>query len=201
MNQCWNSLYDEPVVMEDGDDIKILTTRQSFKWMEQFKPVEKIANFGCWPRKNSSPGDQPPVYVTEPFGLLWTLEATHIDVVEMEKEQVMAARSYIEALKNEIPQCFSGRHIQVIHGDMTENILPPQEYDLAFSEHVIKKSDLDKLRAMADCVKVGGYVVVIVHGSVPMDSLAKEVPSLTVVSNIDKSLCLYSENTYVYRRE
>ena len=147
----------KPVDSQWFDFFPDLCLKESLEWLEQFSAdVEKIANFGCWTG-------------SEPFGLLWTLDATEVVVVEKEeKDHLDKAREYYKRLQEQVPQRLEGRSVTFLLADMTLEIpeLQSEYFDLAYCDRVLynMKTD-DSLKAainqMVRCVKPGGLVIAI----------------------------------------
>ena len=137
--------------------------RNDLKWLAQLREsVESIANFGCG---NS----------TEPFALLWILDATEIKVIEKEEEHLVKPKELLERLKKSRKSyCLEGCSVRFIPADMTTTVtkLFPNHFDLAYCQEVLYdirdtyiKSGLqevkvqDAINEMARVVKLGGWVI------------------------------------------
>ena len=128
-----------------------------FKWLAQLSgTVESIVDFGCW---NSS----------EPFALLWAVDATQVKVIEKEEKNLAEPREELERLRNINLGCLEGRSVEFVVADMSSMVaeLPSDHFDLAYCENVLyfMQSDLPKVQEaineMARVVRPGGWVIAI----------------------------------------
>lgn len=116
--------------------------------------VESIVDFGCF---NGS----------EPFALLWTLDATEIVVVEKEEEYLTETKVEYERLRRSPTGCMEGRSARFIVADMSAIVseLSSEHFDLAYCENVLyyMQDDLECVQSAIDemvrVVKPGGFVV------------------------------------------
>jgi SAM-dependent methyltransferase len=130
--------------------------QKSLEWLEQFtSEVEKIANFGCWTGR-------------EPFGLLWTLNATEIAVIEKNEAYLDTLRKHCKYFQQHTPERLEGRFISPIAADMTSQIpeLKTEYYDLTYCDNVLYNMETPhKLQTAIDhmvgCVRPGGLVIAI----------------------------------------
>ena len=129
-------------------------------WLLQLSSsVESIANFGC--------------YSSEPFVLMWTLDATEVKVIEKEEKNLSnldtGPKEQLEYLNRNLPSALEGRSIEFITKDMSERVdeLLSNHFDLAFCERVLYFSlpDWQKVQnainEMARVVKPGGLVIAV----------------------------------------
>ena len=192
MSECWD--YLRPTAIATSDTA--ISFKESWQWLEEFKPVSRIANFGCyapqvWRGKY--------LFIRELFALLWMLDATHLDIVEKEVKYANNAKKAVNELRKRNPECITESQINVIQGDMTNCILPSNSYDLAFCESVIRYSCLDGLKAMVDCVRVGGFIAVIDEG-IQIHELAAEIDNITLVQDINRNSSRYPNRIYSYQK-
>lgn len=147
---------------------------QPSEWLSQLRTsVESLASFGCMS--------------SEPFYLMWTLDAGEVKVTEVCHERICERKKEQECLEATIPLAFKGRTIDFILADMrtvNEDQLPPNHFDLAFCERVLYQiflTDLEKVQGtvnsqniqealqkvleainqMARIVKPGGWVIAV----------------------------------------
>jgi SAM-dependent methyltransferase len=128
--------------------------RNDFKWLVQLsRTVESIVNFGCWS--------------AEPFGLLWTLDATSVTVVEKEEQHLVRPKEILENLQKSNPDCLEGRSVK-IHppADMITTNLAIGHFDLAYCERVLTNMETDlevqaAVNKMAQVVKPRGWVIAV----------------------------------------
>lgn len=131
--------------------------RSHYAWLSQLRPtVDKIANFGC--------------ISSEPFALLWTLDATEVKVVEIDESNLNQECGPIldhEILTKTLPESLEGRSVEFIVADMSSAVTALQSgyFDLAYCERVLYNMtpDFDTIQraigAMARVVKPGGKVI------------------------------------------
>ena len=111
-------------------------------------------NFGCWG--------------SEPYALLWILDAFEISVIEEKEENLNNPKEMFDVLKKKFPKALMGRDIKFITADMlhlTEADLPSDHFDLAYCEdtlYFMQDNDQDILGAlnvMKRVIKPGGWII------------------------------------------
>jgi hypothetical protein len=164
----------------------------SRKWLSQLSSsVESIANFGCWS--------------SEPFVLMWTLDATEVKVIEKEEENLskpFGPKEQFEYLKRNLPSALEGRSIEFITKDMSKRVdeLRPNYFDLAYCERVLCYSlpDLQKVQSsineMTRVVKPGAWVIAVNEPEIDFR------PLFTRVGLIEERLKGAPEKAYCYRK-
>lgn len=139
------------------DRLQTVSMKDGFRWLSPLKDtVESIVNFGCWGG-------------SEPFALLWTLDATEIAIIEKEHENLKEFEDELERQQASNPDALIGRNIKIIIADMASPItdLSPNYYDLAYCENVLyyMGEDVNALQSaiseMVRIVKTGGIIVAI----------------------------------------
>jgi SAM-dependent methyltransferase len=136
---------------------KLQTTkdfRGELRWLAELAgAVDSIVDFGCWS--------------AEPFALLWTLNATRVEVVEKEEESLDTPRYVYENLRRFHPECLQGRHIE-FHPpqDMITAKLTRDRFDLAYCKRVLTNMQSDQeiqdaVNKMAEVVRPGGWIVAV----------------------------------------
>ncbi len=132
---------------------------ESLKWLAPLKnSVEHIVNFGCWHWKGS-----------EPFALLWTLDASGVTIVEKEQSHLKYFERMLEWLQKNLSISIEGRDIQVKIVDMTSMIdfLPDSYFDLSYCQNVLyqmresPQALQNAVNEMARVTKSGGFVMAI----------------------------------------
>jgi SAM-dependent methyltransferase len=129
-----------------------------FDWLGPLRSsVERIAEFGCWS--------------SEPFGLMWVLDATAVMVIEKESEHLTKPRLDLEVLEKKLPASLQGRSVSFIKADMSKTIkeLPSGYFDLAFCKDVLYQihEDLgdrgvqDAINEMSRVVRTGGWIITV----------------------------------------
>jgi SAM-dependent methyltransferase len=119
--------------------------------------VESIVNFGCCS--------------SEPFLLLWALDAVEIVVVEKEAGHLTGPKEDLKALNKVSSNCLGGRPVEFIVADMSTRVtsLPSDRFDLAYCRDVLydiyTESDLQRVQSaiseMARVVKPGRWVIAV----------------------------------------
>jgi SAM-dependent methyltransferase len=120
--------------------------------------VERIANFGCWSG-------------SEPFALMWILDATEVMVVEIEEKFIGELREQIEIVSHRYPESLQGRAINYVCRDMTGALpkLPDRHFDLAYCEDVLYTLPIQRdsgalergILQMIRVVKPNGFVIAV----------------------------------------
>lgn len=132
---------------------------ESLKWLTPLRDsVERIINFGCWNWKGS-----------EPFALLWTLDATEITIVEKEQNHLKPFMTLLDWVQKHLSNSIEGRDIQIKIADMTAPIegLPESYFDLAYCQDVLYQIGEDSealqnaINEMARVTKPQGFVVAV----------------------------------------
>lgn len=138
--------------------------RDEYKWLEPLQSfVDSIADFGCWASEEWST-------CSEPYALLWTLEASGVVVIDKNPEYIKNAQEWLKTtrLKN---LYFKDYSLEFIVGDMTKNELqaklPGNNFDLSFCQNVLYNmyDDSEEIQnavnEMARVVKPGGWIIAI----------------------------------------
>lgn len=118
--------------------------------------IKRIVNFGC---KSGS----------EPFALLWTLNASEVMVIEIEKENIDALQQELDIVGHRHPESLQGRKVDFLCLDMSQNIpaLPSHYFDLAYCRNTLyfmqkQYNTLNNaVRQMARVIKPGGFIVAV----------------------------------------
>jgi ubiquinone/menaquinone biosynthesis C-methylase UbiE len=146
-----------PVSANWFDQLHTVSLQHHFEWLSQLRTsIESVVNFGCW--KSS-----------EPFALLWALDATEVVVVEEKEEHLAEPKDELERLKRSKLGCLEGRSVRFITADMSTTVteLPTNHFDLAYCEDVLyyMQADLQRVQnainEMARVVKPGSWVIAI----------------------------------------
>lgn len=131
--------------------------KECFQWLSPLRAfVEHIADFGCWGG-------------SEPFALLWTLDAAEVVVIEKARANLAKFEEELEKLEVTTPSALVERNIQTVVADMSSRIpaLTPDYFDLAFCENVLyyMASDPTAVQAavneMVRVTKIGGWVIAV----------------------------------------
>lgn len=104
--------------------------------------AQRIVDFGCWVTRNPfgySGG-------IEQFGLLWTLDASELTVVDIDKQQLEIFREWASKIKASNPECFQGRTIKTVVADIAQPIaqLPSDYFDFAYCENTLYNLKIDQ---------------------------------------------------------
>lgn len=136
--------------------------KERFEWLTPLgTSVESLVSFGCCS--------------SEPFALMWTLDAVEAEVVELKKENLAEPKEEMERLKQSslvatspLFGCMDGRSVHFIVEDMSklkEEQLRSDSCDLAYCEEVLyfmwdNGAKFQKsINQMARVVKPGRWVI------------------------------------------
>lgn len=147
----------QPVNPQWFQRLRTVGLLETYAWLAQLRDsVNSIVDFGCWS--------------SEPFALLWTLDASEIVIIEKKAEhleQELGPLEELEVLRNVIPESLNGRKVQFIVADMALQIegLSSDKYDLSFCKDVLyfMEDDLQIVRnaitEMSRIVKPSGLLI------------------------------------------
>ena len=141
------------------DNLRVIGLREHHSWLTNLSSqVNRVVNFGCW---SSS----------EPFALMWTLDAHEVTVIEIEKKYTEDLNEQIEMVTMICPESLQGREVKYLLRDMTRPIpeLPDRYFDLAYCEDVLYtlphqgvSGALERgLQQMFRVVKPGGFIIAV----------------------------------------
>jgi SAM-dependent methyltransferase len=141
------------------DALTVVAQREAYSWLAAIpSSVAKIANFGCWSG-------------SEPFALLWTLNAKELVVVEIEQRFLDDFNQQQELVAKLHPHSLRGRLVSSLCRDMTRPIpeLADSHFDLAFCQDVLYsvaiqggQSALERgIQQMVRVVSPGGLVIAV----------------------------------------
>ena len=126
-------------------------------WLKQLRgSVHSIINFGCW---GSS----------EPFSLLWTLNASEITVAEIKASYLDEPKEEWTRLKQLCPRCTKGREVEFIAADLLTAQLESNRFDLVYCEDVLYQIRIERqwqgvqaaVTKMAEVVEPEGWIVAV----------------------------------------
>lgn len=136
--------------------------RREHEWLAPFRSyVDSIADFGCW----ATEGD----ICSEPFALLWTLNASQIVVIEKNPDYVHNAQEWLESTRENYP-FFKAYNVTFVQGDMTNSADTKRyegKFELAFCHNVLyyMQNDNDEMQkainTMKSVLKSGGWLIAI----------------------------------------
>lgn len=135
--------------------------RYEYEWLKPLRScVDSIVDFGCWATGNGT--------CSEPYALLWTLEATRIVVIDKEPEHIRNAQEWLEDVRKRHPY-FEDYNLEFMAGDMTEEMdaLDEGAFDLSYCKDVLynmhpnSKELQDSINMMARVVKPDGWVIAV----------------------------------------
>lgn len=135
--------------------------RYEYEWLKPLRScVDSIVDFGCWATGNGT--------CSEPYALLWTLEATRIVVIDKEPEHIRNAQEWLENVRKRHPY-FEDYNLEFMAGDMTEEMdaLDEGAFDLSYCKDVLynmhpnSKELQDSINMMARVVKPDGWVIAV----------------------------------------
>jgi SAM-dependent methyltransferase len=109
------------------DSLTVAGLRQYYSWLRNLpSPVGRIANFGCWSG-------------SEPFALMWTLDAKEVMVVEIDDQFIKTLNEQTEIVTIRYPESLQDRVVNHVCRDMTNHLpeLADGYFDLAYCEDVL----------------------------------------------------------------
>jgi SAM-dependent methyltransferase len=133
------------------------SSHEQYLWLQNIPTkIDKIINFGCWH------GD-------EPFKLLWTLDSSEIQIIEIDQMNVNNFKKLNKHLDTRIPESISNRNSTILCTDISNKNLKIKDnyYDLAFCKDVLynlynnQNKLLQTIENMVTAVKPNGYIIVI----------------------------------------
>lgn len=118
--------------------------------------IESIVSFGCWRG-------------SEPFALLWILDAGEVSVVEKQVCHIKVAGDKRRWLEQKDADSLAGRSVSLIVSDVARPGLPSEQFDLAFCRNVLyqveRQSGMARVQTaiseMTRVVKPGGWVIAV----------------------------------------
>ena len=136
-----------------------------YEWLEHLRPeVNHIVSFGCWPMGET-------ITCSEPYALLWSLEASRIVVIDKNQEHIQNARQWLVTTRKSQPN-FNDYVLEFVVADMADKALFHKEdkleenaFDLAYCCRVLyyMKSNAVLLETavenMVSMVRSGGWLV------------------------------------------
>lgn len=160
-----NLITKQPVDPKWFEQLRTGSLKERLEWLAVLTTcVDRLVTFGCWS--------------SEPFALMWTLDAVEVKVVEVSEENLTNPKAELETLErlsaistHRAFGCMRGRSIQFIVGDMTRvDRLRSAHFDLAYCEDVlyqihVESGDVATVQAavneMTRVVKPGGCVIAV----------------------------------------
>lgn len=141
------------------DSLTMIGLRKHHFWLTNLPTqVETIVNFGC-------------MSGSEPFALIWTLDAKEVTVIEIDKYYIEVLNNEIDIVSHRYPKSLQGRTIKLINGDMTKPLpeLSDQYFDLAYCEDILYAILLNQgsqaleqgIMQMVRVVKPNGYIIAV----------------------------------------
>lgn len=103
---------------------------------------------------------------SEPYALLWTLNATSVTVIDKNPEHIRNAREWLRITRESNPY-FNDYNLEFIVGDMTGGIdaLDDSDFDLSYCQNVLYNMQhsweelQSSINEMARVVRPGGWVI------------------------------------------
>ena len=132
-----------------------------YEWLKPLRSqVDSIADFGCWATETRT--------CSEPYALLWTLEASKVMVIDKNHDHIRIAEEWLRKARDSHTY-FADYDLEFINGDMTNGIdvLYEGAFDLSYCKNVLYNMypKLDDIQAsinmMVKAVKSNGLVIVI----------------------------------------
>lgn len=137
--------------------------------------VSRVVNFGHW---NS----------TEPYILLWILNAQYLLVVEQDFENLHSPNQTRACLRETLPESLLGRKVEFIAADMLKGFSQANCFDLAYCENTLYFMDEDieilkqAIYEMARVVRPGGSIIAV---EPKMGVKYKNVPCILFGNSMD----------------
>lgn len=140
-----------------------VSLRRDFEWVKSLQSrVYSIADFGCWASEAKT--------CSQPYALLWTLEATRVVVVDKDPEHICYAQKWLETYRTKHPY-FKEYNLEFVVGDMTGRIdgLNEGDFELSYCKDVLyiiyEQKGLEEIqnaiKEMTRAVKPGGWVIAV----------------------------------------
>ncbi len=137
--------------------------RRDFEWLKPLEPcVSSVADFGCWASEAKT--------CSQPYALLWTLQATRVVVIDKDPEHIYYAQKWLETYRTK-HLYFKQYNLEFVVGDMTGKIdgLNEGELDLSYCKNVLyiihKEKGLEgtqnAIDEMTRVVRPGGWVIAV----------------------------------------
>jgi len=141
------------------DALTVVQQQDQHAWLATLpSPIERIANFGC-------------LSGSEPFALLWTLNAKEVTVIDIEAKFLQEIDAQTSVLQARCPESLRGRVINQLCRDMTTYIpeLRDDSFDLAYCSNVLyalplqgDPQALDRgVDQMVRILKPGGFLIAV----------------------------------------
>ena len=165
--------------------------RYDYEWLSPLRSsVDNIISFGCWASSDVRST------CSEPYALLWTLEAEQIVVIDKKSEYIQNAQEWLKTARKQHPY-FTDYNLEFVVGDITQKVdtFGENSFDLAYCKNTlyqIKECQV-AVNTMARVVKPGGWVI-----AVESIDLYKEFEK----AGLKKEACWDGtpEYTYCYRK-
>ncbi len=135
--------------------------RYEYEWLKPLRSqLESIADFGCWATEAGT--------CSEPYALLWTLEASRVVVIDKNPEHIRIAQEWLKNARKRHAY-FADYDLEFIKGNMADEIdaLDESAFDLSYCKDVLYNMypNLDQLQAsistMTKAVKSNGWIIAI----------------------------------------
>ena len=142
--------------------------KYDYEWLTPLRSsVANIADFGCW-------ASDPAIRTcSEPYALLWTLDAAKVVVVDKKSEYIRNAQEWLNSTRGQY-LFFNDYDLKFATGDITDtdliertDVLDEGVFELSYCDNVLYNvhSDPNKLRdaidTMVRVVKPGGWVIAV----------------------------------------
>ncbi len=137
-------------------------SKLDYEWLAPLQPsVTNVVDFGCWASDMDTT-------CSEPYALLWTLEAARIVVIDKKSHYIQNARAWLDNVRQREPY-FQEYDLRFHVGDLTQRIsvLDDGGFDLSYCRDVLYNmgGSPEELRAsineMTRVVRPGGWIIAI----------------------------------------
>jgi len=171
-----------------------------YEWLKPLQSsVDSIADFGCWADEIRT--------CSEPYALLWTLNATRVVVIDKNREHIWYAQKWLETARAKYPD-FKDYNLEFIVGDMTKDELKDElhecDFDLSYCQDVLynmkdnSKGLQNAIYEMARVVKPGRWVIA-VEPKIPRDIITQLLENAGLIR--DSRLKDAPDGAYCYSRQ
>jgi hypothetical protein len=145
-----------------------ISLKHDYEWLEPLKPhTSSIATFGCWT------SDTVTGTCSEPYALLWSLDASRVVVVDKNPEYTQNAKHWLRSTREKYPY-FNDYNLEFIQGDMTDkdllkrvDALKEDYFELSYCCDVLYNMHPDSyklslaIETMARVVKLSGWIIAV----------------------------------------
>lgn len=142
-------------------DSRGICLEYDYSWLKPIQEsVVNIVDFGCWATDGGT--------CSEPYALLWTLQAKKVVVVDKNLIYIQNARARLETDRKQ-HSYFKEYNVEFLEGDMTSQMADLQSdyFDLAYCKNVLynmgdnNKALQSAISEMVRTIRSGGFIVAV----------------------------------------